>query len=66
MAGWPSGEAFFEHLCTQPGPLRVADLPACLRVLGFDEEFTLSKTLQATPMRHRGVRVGHFFLGEKE
>ena len=65
MAGWPPGEAFFEHLCALPGPLRVADLPAYLRGLGFAEEFTLSKTLQATPMRHRGVHVGHFFLGAK-
>ena len=49
MAGWPSGQAFFEHLCALPGPLRVTDLPAYLRGLGFTEEFTLSKTLQATP-----------------
>ena len=66
MAGWPPGQAFFEHLCGLPGPLRVADLPAYLRELGFGEEFTLSKTLQATPMRHRGAHVGHFFLGAKE
>ena len=66
MAGWPPGQAFFEHLCALPAPLRVADLPAYLRELGFSEELTLSKTLQATPMRHFGQHVGHFFLGEKE
>ena len=66
MAGWPPGQAFFEHLCALPAPLRVADLPAYLRGLGYREELTLSKTLQATPMRHFGAHVGHFFLGEKE
>ena len=66
MAGWPPGHAFFEHLCALPAPLRVADLPAYLRELGYSEELTLSKTLQATPMRHLGQHVGHFFLGEKE
>ena len=66
MAEWPPGRAFFVHLRGLPGPLRVADLPAYLRSLGFTEELTLSKTLQATPMRHRGTHVGHFFLGEKE
>ena len=65
MAAWPHGQAFFEHLLGLAGPLRVADLPAYLRSLGYSEEFGLSKTLQATPMRHRGVPVGHFFLGEK-
>ena len=65
MAQWPPGYRFFEHLRDLPGPLRVADLPAYLRSLGFTEELELSKTLQATPMRHRGAHVGHFFLGEK-
>ena len=66
MAEWPHGQAFLEHLLGLAGPLRLADVPAYLRKLGFSEEFGLSKTLQATPMRHRGVHVGHFFLGEKE
>ena len=65
MAGWPPGHAFFEHLRDLEDPLRVDDLPAYLGTLGITEEFELSKTLQATPMRHRGVHVGHFFLGEK-
>ena len=66
MAEWPPGYPFFEHLRDLPGPLRVADLPTYLRSLGFADELTLAKTLQATPMRHRGEHVGHFFLGEKE
>ena len=66
MAEWPPGHRFFEHLRDLPGALRLADLPAYLRSLGYAEELTLSKTLQAMPMRHRGVHVGNFFLGEKE
>ena len=66
MAEWPPGQRFFEHLRDLPGALRLADLPAYLRSLGYAEELTLSKTLQAMPMRHRGVHVGNFFLGEKE
>ena len=65
MADWPHGYQFFEHLSNLPEPLRLADLPAYLRSLGYSEELTLSKTLQAMPIRHRGVHVGNFFLGEK-
>ena len=66
MAEWPHGYDFFAHLRDLPGALRVDDLPAYARSLGYTAELTLSKTMQATPMRHRGVLVGHFFLGEKE
>ena len=62
---WPHGYPFFEHLRDLPGALRLADLPAHARSLGYSEELTLSKTLQAMPIRHRGVHVGNFFLGEK-
>ena len=64
--GWPRGAEFFEHLHDLECVLRVADLPGYLRSLGYTPELTLSKTMQATPMRHRGRRVGNFFLGEKE
>ena len=65
MAAWPHGQAFFEHLRDLPGALRLADVAPHLRSLGYAEPFTLSRTLLATPMRHRGVHVGSFFLGEK-
>ena len=65
MAEWPHGYQFFEHLRDLPGALRLADVPAYIRSLGYSEDLTLSKTLQATPMWHRGVHVGNFFLGEK-
>ena len=56
----------FEHLPDLPGVLRVADLPGYLRPFGFSTEVLPYKTLQGTPMRHRGVHVGRFFLTEKE
>ena len=65
MADWPHGYQFFEPLRDFPGALRLADPPAYARSLGYSGDLTLSKTLQATPMRHRGVHVGNFFLGEK-
>ena len=66
MGQWPHGYEFFEHLRDLPGPLRVDDVPAYARALGYAAELRLAKTLQATPMRHLGAHVGTFFLGEKE
>ena len=66
IGDWPHGDQFFQHLRDLRGALRVADVTSYTRSLGYSVDFTLSKTLQATPMRHRGVHVGNFFLGEKE
>ncbi len=66
MAEWAHGQAFFQHLRDLPDALRLADLPGYIRSLGYPGEFTLSTTLLATPMRHGGVHLGNFFLGEKE
>ena len=66
MAEWPHGYRFFEHRSAFPSTLRLADLPAYLRSLGYTEESTLLKTLLATPMRRGGMHIGNFFLGEKE
>ncbi|MCY4025850.1 MAG: response regulator, partial [Acidobacteria bacterium] len=67
MMAWPDAMRLFEHLRDLPGPLRVPDLRAYLRSLGFSTDLVLSKTaLQATPMRYRGLHVGDFFLAEKE
>ena len=66
MEEWPHGYAFFEHLRDLPGALRLADLPGYIRSLGYSGELTLSKTLLATALRHGGVQVGNFFLGERE
>ena len=66
LVDWPHGPELFAHLRDLPAPLRLDDLPGYVRSLGFSHDLTFSKTLQATPMRHRGVHVGSFFLGEKK
>ena len=65
VVGWADGPQFFEHLCDLPGVLRLKDPPGHIRSLGCSPEPTLPKTMQATPMRHRGRHVGTFFLGDK-
>ncbi len=63
---WPEGPKLFAHLRDLPGAVRLTDLPALVRSLGFSPDLMLAKTFQGTPMRHRDVLVGHFFLAEKE
>ena len=67
MAGWlPDGVRLFEHLRDLEAPLRCDDFPAYVRSLGYATDLIPCTTLQGTPMRHRGVHVGNFFLGDKE
>lgn len=66
LVEWPDGPRLFERLRDLPEPFRIADVPAFVRSLGFSPDRLPSNTLQGTPMRHRGVHVGHFFLAEKE
>jgi len=65
LLAWPGSAALFEHLRGLPGPLRLADLAGYVRALGIEPAPTFSRSFQGTPMRHRGVEVGHFFLAEK-
>ncbi len=66
MMGWSDGPRFFAHLRDLPGPLRLRDLGAYAAPLGFSFDLMPSKTFAGTPMRHRDVLVGNFFLAEKE
>ena len=66
LAEWADGLRLFEHFRDLPGVLRVGDLPGYVRSLGFSTDLLPYKTLQGTPMRHRGVHVGSFFLTDKE
>ena len=63
---WPDGPKLFAHFRDLPGAIRLTDLPALVRSLGFSPDLMRSRTFQGTPMRHRGVHVGNFFLAEKE
>ena len=66
MVEWPDGPRLFEFFRDLPGPLRIPDVPAYVRSLGFSPDRLPSKTFQGTPMRHLGVHVGNFYLVEKE
>ena len=66
LIGWPDAHRFFEHLRGIEGPVRLDDLAGYVLSLGYGPEVPASKTLQAASMRHLGVYMGHFFLGEKE
>ncbi len=66
MAAWPDGPKLFALLRDLPGPFRLDDLAGHIRRLGFSDELVRTKTMHGTPMSHRGVQVGNFFLGGKE
>ncbi len=68
MVEWPDGPKLFAFFRDVPGPLRITDFPAYISSIGFSADFLPStpKTFQGTPMRHRGVHVGSFFLAGKE
>ena len=66
VRAWPDAMRLFEHLRGLDGPLRVADLDDYVRALGLSPGLIPCRTFQGTPMRHRGLDVGNFFLGEKE
>ena len=65
VAGWPDAMRLFEHLRGLDGPLRVADLGDYVASLGLAPGPIPCRTFQGTPIRHRGLDVGNFFLGEK-
>ena len=63
---WPDGPRLFEHFRDPSGPLRLADVAAYVRSVGFAPDLLPKGTFQGTPMRHRGVHVGNFYLMDKE
>ncbi len=65
VADWPDGQRLYEHFRDLPGPLRLRDVSEYIRSLGHSSDPMPTKTFQGTPMRHRGVHVGNFFLGNK-
>ncbi len=65
MAAWSDGLRLYEHFRGLAEPLRLGDLPAYVRALGFSSDLMRSNTLQGTPLRHRDADVGNFFLSEK-
>ena len=66
LVAWPDGPRLFEYFRDLPGALRLADVSAFVRSLGFSSELVPARTFQGTPMRCRGVHVGNFYLLEKD
>lgn len=66
MEAWlPDGLRLFDHLRDLQAPLRLTDLPTYVRSLGFSTDLVPARAFQGTPMRHRGVHMGSFFLAGK-
>ena len=65
LLAWPHGLQLFEHFRELPGPFREGDFAEYARSLGLTPLPSFSVATQGTPMRHRGERLGYFFLGEK-
>ena len=66
LAEWPDGPRLFEHFRDFPGALRLPDVTDYVRSLGFSSDLLPNMTFQGTSMRHRGVHVGNFYLGDKQ
>ena len=66
----PEGLRIFQALTNVSEPLRLPDLAEYVHTLGFTD-FTIPLPVgvfrfMAAPMFHRGDRVGHVFVGDKE
>ena len=66
LEDWRAGPRLFEHLRDVPAPLRIPDLADYVRSLGCSPHLMLSTSFLATPMHHRDVHVGSFFLAGKD
>ena len=65
LVAWPEGLSLVDRIRDLPGPMRLDDLSGYVRSLGFEPNPIFSRTFQGTPLRHRSVHVGQFFLAEK-
>ena len=67
LTAWADGPRLFEHFRGLAGPLRLADVAAYVRALGFSSDPVARwKAVQGTPMRRGDVPVGNFFLADKD
>ena len=65
LLAWPHSLQLFEHFRELPGPLRQGDFAEYARALGLTPLPSFAMAFQGTPMRHRDVNLGYFFLGGK-
>ena len=62
---WPGGVRLFEHFRVLEAPLRHANSTDYCRSIRLDPPPIPDTAFQCTPMLHRGVSVGIFFVYEK-
>ena len=60
------GLDLFDHLNGLPDPIRLPNLADYVRSLGYAADLVLPAAFLGTPIRHRDVRVGSFFLAGSE
>ena len=65
LLAWPHSLELFAHFRELPGPLREGDFAGYARALGLTPLASFSMAFQGTPMRHREINIGYFFLGAK-
>ena len=66
FVNWPDGPRLFEHFRDLASPLRLSDVPAFIRSLGYSLDWMCPQTFQGVSMCHQGEHVGNFYLGDKE
>ena len=66
LAEWPDGLRLLDLLRSLPSAVRLPDLRAFVRSLGFSTEGIPVDTFLGTSIRHRNEQAGVFFVGAKE
>ena len=66
LAEWPEGQQFFAHVSNNERPFQFTLLEGYLRSIGLDaDRLPNGLNVQSTPIRHRGIHVGNFYLAYK-
>ena len=70
LAELPNGLRLFEQLRDLPDAVTIPDAPLYLASLGFPSKLfpsrNVPRSIQGTPLRHRGHHVGNFYLVKEE
>ncbi len=66
LLGVPRGPEILDHFHNLPRPLRVPDLTAHIRNLGFSDALPPLATALSVPVYFHDVRVGNLYLANKE